>query len=179
MLLRLRRDHWRADGVLIMFIFADPQHMIVRTPSGDFRLEQFRVAHADDPNGVPEIAPYALPERSLESWQIELNEAADRRADALRVLVTGTNSQTQLEVYRNKYERALAGDLSFLEAEATARGISAAQLAAVIIAKAEAWRDAGQAIEAARGAHKMAIAALPNAAAAQAYDIEAGWPALP
>lgn len=132
------------------------------------------------PEHVWNGSEWAAPTRwaSVAAAKADLSAQVDARAEVLRIAVVGTDSRTQMDVYRNKYERALAGDLAFLEAEADARGVSAEQLAAVIIAKAEQWRDAGQAIEAAKGAHKTAIAGMADMSEAEAYSVDAGWPEL-
>lgn len=107
----------------------------------------------------------------------ELNRAVDRHAEQLRLQIVGTDSNSQIEVYRNKYDRALAGDVAFLEDEAKGRGVTAEQLAALVLRKGDEWRIGGQLIEAAKAAHKTAIAAIKDVNAADRYETTLGWPA--
>lgn len=118
----------------------------------------------------------------LAAAKAELTASVEARAARLRVAVAGTSDATKLAVYREKYTTALAalgGDtaaLAKLAPEASARGETTGALATLVKSLGEAWTNAGLAIDAATQAHKRAIAALASLDAAEAYDIEAGWP---
>lgn len=105
----------------------------------------------------------------------------DARAAALRTAVAGTSEAAKFALYREKYALAVAalgGDasaLSAFDAEAGARAMTAHDLAQLVKTMGDAWRSAGLAIDAAAAAHKAAIAALADVAAAEAYDVGAGW----
>lgn len=120
------------------------------------------------------IAP-AVRWENVETARADLTLQIERKANALRAAIVGTTDAALIEVYRNKYEAALAGNYALLATEAAARGLTPEQLAAAVIAKGDAWRAAGQAVEAARAAHKAALA-LADLAACEAYDINQGWP---
>lgn len=111
----------------------------------------------------------------------ELVTDVERIATALRVGVAGTSDGTKIAAYREKYDVAmagLAGDqamLDILAPEAAARGQTTTELAALVVQLGNAWRAAGIAIDAASGAHKVAIAGL-DLAGCEAYDVTQGWP---
>lgn len=119
---------------------------------------------------------------NVDEARSDLAARIEARARMMRVSVAGTSDATKLAVYRQKYETAvaaLAGDpdaLDALEMEATARGETPAELAALVKFLGDAWTAAGLAIDAAYQTHKGAITALPNLAAAEAYDLNAHWP---
>lgn len=127
------------------------------------------------------IAPYRRWKTLAQATASLLRQAEDA-ARSLRTAVAGTDDATKLATYREKYDtavQALAGDtaaLAALEPEATARGETAAELAALVKALGDAWRAAGLAIDAAYQTHKAAITALPDLEAAEAYDLTQGWP---
>lgn len=113
----------------------------------------------------------------------ELVDEVERIATARRVAVAGTSDGTKIAVYREKYDVAkagLAGDaekLAILEAEATARGQTSADLAALVVQLGDSWRTAGLSIDAASGAHKVRIATL-DLAGCETYDVTQGWPVI-
>jgi hypothetical protein len=113
-----------------------------------------------------------------------LLSAVEQHAEMLRIAVAGTASGSKLATYQAKYETALAalgGDqaaLAALEPEATARGETAVELAALVKQLGDQWRAAGLAIDAAYQGHKAAIAALPDLSAVRGYDLTSGWPTL-
>lgn len=119
---------------------------------------------------------------SLEDAKATLVMEVEARARALRFDVAGTNDAGKLVIYREKHALAcagLAGDAAKLAAladEAGARGQSPAELATLVKSLGDAWIGAGLAIDAACQRHKAAIAALADIAAAERYDIGAGWP---
>lgn len=119
---------------------------------------------------------------NLDLARAELLGEVEARARRLRVAVAGTDDATKLTVYREKYATALAalgndaGAAAALKPEADARGESVAALASLVKSLGDQWRAAGLAIDAAYQEHKTAIAALPDLAAAGAYDTSAGWP---
>lgn len=129
-----------------------------------------------------EIAPFARWEDASAARAALITEV-EAKAAALRFAVAGTSDGAKFAVYREKYAaatEALAGEAAALAAlapEAASVGKAPAELAAIIKAKGDAWRVAGFAIDAAASAHKVAIAALADVAAAAAYDTNAGWPA--
>lgn len=131
--------------------------------------------------GGVEIAPFVR-WVSLAAARVDLIAEVETKASALRFAVAGTNEGAKFAVYREKYAaaiEALAGDTAALAAlapEAAAIGKTPAELAAIVKAKGDAWRAAGFAIDAAASAHKVAIAALGDVAAANAYDAAAAWP---
>lgn len=119
---------------------------------------------------------------SLAEAKADLTADVEARAAAMRVAVAGTSDAAKLAVYQRKYDvavRALANDAAAIAAltpEATARGESVAALAALVKSLGDAWAAAGLAIDAAYQAHKAAIAALADLAAAAGYDTATGWP---
>jgi len=119
---------------------------------------------------------------SLADAQSELTHDVEAEASRRRVLAVGTSDATKLVMYEHKYAAASAalngdaGALLSLEAEATARGVSASALAALIQGAGDDWRERGQAIEVASAAHKVAIAVLGDVPLAESYDASEGWP---
>ncbi len=114
----------------------------------------------------------------LDAARVGLAAAVDAEAGRRRFLAVGTRDPAKLAVYQWKAEIVANGDdhLEAIEAEAAARGLAPTYLAALIRAKAVVWRELGLAIDAATAAHKARIVALPDLAAAEAYDVMAGWP---
>jgi len=140
----------------------------------------------DDEPAVPPtaIAPFQR-WATLELAQAGLTREVEAQATSRRVAAVGTTDATKLAMYEQKYVMAVtaldgsaAGVVaqSALEPEATARGLTPAELATVIVATGGAWRTYGQALEAASATHKVAIAALADIPVAESYDTAAGWP---
>lgn len=154
--------------------FLDQAHRLIDAGDGSIIPVALFIERGGD---LSTVEVYSSWGGDLALAKADLFTAVDRHAEALRLALVGTDSTTQLEVYRNKYERAKAEDLDFLADEADARGLTVEQLAALVIAKGDEWRVGGQLIETSKGAHKAAIAALEDTAAAEAYDITTGWPA--
>lgn len=118
----------------------------------------------------------------LAAAQSALVTEVEAKATALRISVAGTDDATKIAIYREKYDVALAalnGDaaaLATLTPEATVRGQTSVELATLVKSLGDAWRAAGLAIDAASGAHKIAIAALVDLGAAESYDTRSNWP---
>lgn len=137
-------------------------------------------ANADYAELLASGAPIAPFQRwaTLDAAKADLAAAVDAEAERLRFLAVGTRDPAKLAIYQWKAEMVADGDdhLEPIEAEAAARGIAPTYLAALIRAKAVAWRELGIAIDAAAAVHKAAIAALIAMAEAEAYDATVGWP---
>jgi hypothetical protein len=132
-------------------------HSVTR---GEMRLQEERhrdlaVVEADGPtmlNGEPGKATY------IEAVRLPLIAAIDEAAEGrLQALMP---SAARAVIYAAKEAEARCGaaaEMSFLEAEAAATGVSKKDLAAAVIAKADAFREAAVTIEAKRQAAKKAV----------------------
>ncbi|MBY9062295.1 hypothetical protein K7957_05045 [Sphingomonas yunnanensis] len=104
----------------------------------------------------------AQPELDLVALRVAMAARVDQEAEALRMRYL-TPGAGQAMTYTRKEAEARAWTVDstaatpFLSAEATARGISLAQLAPEVIAQADAWVPLGAAIEAVRMGTKAAI----------------------
>lgn len=170
---------------------ADRSAVRINYPGGVYKIAPATLANRDyrrvvegDPDagdGPITIDPFQR-WATIEAARAALKDDVEAHAAKLRRAAIGTNDPTKIAMYDQKYAiavAALASDQSALDAlasEAVARGVSPAQLAGVIKATGDGWRALGQAIEAASGGHKVAIDALADVAAAEAYDVAAGWP---
>lgn len=168
-------------------ITGDGVHMIGPIPPLDGEaLDVYQVFVAA--GGV--VAPYARFASIEEARRVLINEV-ETHAKALRAAIAGTDDATKLAVYGEKFPVALAvlsdeatarlgypQEVAILESEAASRGESLASLAALVAHLGRSWRVAGLAIDAASGAHKVAINDPSfTLAAAQLYSSFEGWPA--
>lgn len=161
--------------------WADAHTMIVRSDGAMFPPDDDNRDYADLLASGAEIAPFRR-WRDVAEAKVVLTAEAESIARALRIAVAGTDDPTKLAIYREKYDvakAAIAGDaaaLGRLAPEATARGETAAELAALVGSLGEAWTTAGMQIDAAYQGHKAAINRIADLAGADAYDVNAGWP---
>lgn len=111
-----------------------------------------------------------------------LRDAACEMAETVRNRFLTPGSGQAITYTRKEAEaRAWSADADpaafpFLAAEAAATGMAIADLAALVIAQADAWVAAGSAIEARRRALLVAIEAADTAEELAAVDITSGWP---
>jgi hypothetical protein len=165
--------------------YTNPDHTQASDGEGTFVSDPGalqRMLAGDGASGVAPIEILAFQRwANIEAARVDLLAEVEARAAAMRLFVIGTTDASKIAVYREKYDvalAALAGDeaaLATLAPEASARGQTPAQLAALVKALGDAWRGAGLAIDAASGAHKVAIGALTLETAAD-YDLGAYWP---
>lgn len=166
-----------------MYRWANQEHTMVLRES-DGALIPVAAGNRDYADIAASGAGIAAYQRwaNLNAAKAELTLDVERRASVRRFAVAGTSDASKLAAYQVKYETALlalAGDAAALAAlapEATARGETAGDLAALVKSLGDQWRAAGLAIDAAYQTHKAAIGALDALAAAEAYDVDAGWP---
>lgn len=124
------------------------------------------------------------------AWIIDLaplkramTDGVNARAEALRNIYLTPGSGQAITYTRKEAEARAWSDgadpasFPFLTAEAAATGASIADVAALVIAQADAWVTVGAAIEGRRRGLVVAIDASADAAELQAIDITAGWPA--
>lgn len=117
--------------------------------------------------------------------EASLHGLIDAEAGAFRTrFITSVPGQEATYAEKEREARAWAddpdGSYPFLAAEAVARGIAIAAVAAEVIATADAWRGLGALIEAARIAGKRAVTAAKVAGDWAAMDAAAqiDWEAL-
>lgn len=134
-------------------------------------------------------AMIVVPQAIWETKPVDLNmlaahylERLDTEAEATRQQFITAGSGQAMTYLRKETEAAafLAGSVAptpFLTAEATARGITVAALAAEVSARAAAWSTIGPAIEGARMGAKQAVKAAANIAAMHAAA-QVDWAAV-
>lgn len=121
------------------------------------------------------------PARAVEDARAEAIAQIEHVARDKRISIAGTDSSKR-DVYSIKYEIAVAAlqwdqaALNALTPEATSRGETPEQLAALVKRLGDQWRAAALAIDAAYQTHKARVLALQSIEEIDAYDSSTGWP---
>ena len=153
------------------------------------------VQHGENADGVEEYAPdryrmvWTVRDRTpaeYEAHERALHSQIDAAAGAFRTLfITDVPGQQQTYAEKEREARtwtagADPAELPFLAAEASARGMPIADVVAMIIATADAWRLLGAAIEGARMGAKAGVTAARQDGDWAAMDAAAAvdWEAL-
>ena len=153
------------------------------------------VQHGENADGVEEYTPgkwrqkWVVRDRDpaeFEAHERDLHLQIDAEAGAFRSrFITDVPGQQQTYAEKEAEARvwrpeAEPGDFPFLTAEASARGVPIADVVALIIATADAWRLLGAAIEGARMGAKAGVSAARQASDWAGMDAAAtvDWEAL-
>lgn len=130
---------------------------------------------------VRSASPEEFADHEARLHRIIDNDAGDFRTR----FITDVPGQQQTYAEKEKEARAWTvesdpADFPFLSAEAAARGVTIAEVAALVIATADAWRNLGAAIEGARMGAKAGVSAARAAVDWAAMDAAADvdWEAL-
>lgn len=133
--------------------------------------------------GEPDFVPPQplVPTLTLAEWKAQRKAAVDRLAKAKRDAIVANISPAEMASWTIKRGEALAyngtdASAKNLAAEATARGISTADLVVKVTTKAAQLSALEAGIAGVAGKHCDTIDTLTSEAEVLAYDITTGWP---
>jgi hypothetical protein len=132
---------------------------------------------------TPDPIPPPVDTMTLDQAVEDKVAAIEEKAAEQRAKVTGRSSPQEMASWPVKLDQArayqttpLAAAAPMLAVEASARGVTLADIVNRVLANASAYSDAEARIAGVSGKHKDAVRALADVAAVRAYAYLAGWP---